>query len=103
VLGLTRELMVGRMSTVTVAAITSTVHGIATELEVGPANGLDQTCAISCDQITSILTDRLREQRGWVPEARSLPSTTRPKPASTSSDHSRRAHRLASAIRWNPV
>ena len=72
VLVLTRELMVGRMSTVTVAPITSTVHGIATELEVGPANGLDQTCAIKCDQITSISTDRLHEQCGWLLESQEL-------------------------------
>ena len=72
VLVLTRELMVGRMSTVTVAPITSTVHGIATELEVGPANGLDQTCAVKCDQITSIPTDRLHEQCGWLLENQEL-------------------------------
>ncbi|GAC1610712.1 MAG: type II toxin-antitoxin system toxin endoribonuclease MazF3 [Mycobacteriales bacterium] len=72
VLVLTRELMVGRMSTVTVAPITRTLHGIATELEVGPANGLDQTCAITCDQITSIPIDRLHEQCGWLLESQEL-------------------------------
>ena len=72
VLVLTRELMVGRMSTVTVAPITSTVHGIATELEVGAANGLDQTWAIKCDQITSIPTDQLHEQCGWLLESQEL-------------------------------
>lgn len=72
VLVLTREIMVGRMSTVTVAPITSTVHELATELEVGPANGLGQPCAIKCDQITSIPIDRLHEPCGWLLEGQEL-------------------------------
>lgn len=72
VLVLTREIMVGRTSTVTVAPITSTVHGIATELDAGPANGLEQACAIKCDQITSIPIDRLHEQCGWLLEHQEL-------------------------------
>jgi mRNA interferase MazF len=72
VLVLTREIMVGRMSTVTIAPITTTVHGIATELEVGPANGLDESSAIKCDQITSIPTDQVHEQCGWLLESQEL-------------------------------
>ena len=73
VLVLTREIMVGRMSTVTVAPITSTVHGIATELEVGPANGLERSSAIKCDQITSIPLDRLHDQCGWLFDDQEVP------------------------------
>jgi mRNA interferase MazF len=72
VLVLTRELMVGRMSTVTVAPITSTVHGIATEVPVGPRNGLDTDSAIKCDQIVSIPIDQLHEQCGWLLDAQEL-------------------------------
>jgi mRNA interferase MazF len=72
VLVLTRELMVGRMSTVTVAPITSTVHGIATEVPVGPRNGLDTDSAITCDQIVSIPIDQLHEQCGWLLDAQEL-------------------------------
>jgi mRNA interferase MazF len=72
VLVLTRELMVGRMSTVTVAPITSTVHGIATEVPVGPRNGLEQDSAVRCDQIISIPLDRLHEQCGWLPQAQEI-------------------------------
>jgi mRNA interferase MazF len=43
VLVLTRELMVGRMSTVTVAPIMSTIHGIATEVLVGIPTGSTRT------------------------------------------------------------
>lgn len=66
VLVLTREIMVGRMSTVTVAPITSTIHGIATEVPVGRRNGLDHDSAVKCDQIVSIPIDRLLDQCGWL-------------------------------------
>jgi mRNA interferase MazF len=69
---LTRGLMVGRMSTVTVAPVTSTIHGIATEVSVGRRNGLDQDCAVKCDQIVSVPFDRLHERCGWLLEAQEL-------------------------------
>ena len=69
---LTRELMVGRMSTVTVAPITSTIHGIATEVVVGRRNGLEHDCAVKCDQIVTIPLDRLHERCGWLLEAQEI-------------------------------
>jgi mRNA interferase MazF len=66
VLVLTRGLMVGQMSTVTVAPITTTVHGIATEVLVNRRNGLDQESAVKCDQILSIALERLHERCGWL-------------------------------------
>lgn len=72
VLVLTRELMVGRMSTVTVAPITSTIHGTATEVLVGRHNGLERDSAIKCDQVLSIPVDRLHERCGWLLEAQEL-------------------------------
>lgn len=66
VLVLTREMMVGRMSTVTIAPVTSTIHGIATEVLIGPANGLRQDSAVKCDQVTSIPVDQLHEPCGWL-------------------------------------
>lgn len=69
---LTRELMVGRMSTVTVAPITTTVHGIATEVPVGPRNGLEETSAIKCDQIMSIPVDQLEEPCGFLLESQEI-------------------------------
>lgn len=65
---LTREIMVGRLSTVTVAPVTSTIHGIATELPVGPSNGLSQSSAIEFDQIATIPVEQLHEPCGWLPE-----------------------------------
>ena len=72
VLVLTREVMVGRMSTVTVAPVTSTVHGIATEVLVGLRNGLHQPSAVKCDQITSIPIGQLHEPCGFLLDAQEL-------------------------------
>ncbi|MDR3202736.1 MAG: type II toxin-antitoxin system PemK/MazF family toxin [Bifidobacteriaceae bacterium] len=54
VLVLTRVPAIGRMTKVTVAPITSTVRGLSTEVPVGPRNGLDQACAVNCDNIRTI-------------------------------------------------
>ena len=72
VLVLTREVMVGRMSTVTVAPVTGTIHGIATELAVGRQNGLDQPSAVKCDQITRISVQQLHEACGFLLDAQEL-------------------------------
>jgi mRNA interferase MazF len=39
---------------VTIAPITSTIRGITSEVAVGPRNGLDHACVISCDNITTV-------------------------------------------------
>lgn len=72
VLVLTREAMVGRMSTVTVAPVTSTVHGIATEVPVGLRNGLPQPSAVKCDQIMSIPVGQLHAPCGLLLDAQEL-------------------------------
>lgn len=55
---LTRELLFGRMKRVTIAPITSKVRGLATEVPVGSANGLDNSSVVSCDNIITVeLTD----------------------------------------------
>lgn len=78
----TRELMVGRMSTVTVAPISSTVLGLATEVPVGTRNGLHGENAVKCDQIVSIPIGQLHEQCGWLLEEQEL-CMTRSAPPST--------------------
>lgn len=72
VLVLTREVMVGRMSTVTVAPVTRTSYGIATELPVGIRNGLPQQSVVKCDQITSISIGQLHERCGLLLDVQEL-------------------------------
>ncbi len=51
---LTRESKRHLLAWVTVAPITTTVRGITSEVPVGPRNGLDRACVISCDNITTV-------------------------------------------------
>lgn len=66
VLVLTRELVRPHMSRVTVAPITTTIRGLSTELPIGPANGLETRCVVSCDNIVTIPTDTLGVQIGHL-------------------------------------
>ena len=51
---LTREIAILDLNKLTVAPITSTIRGIATEVRLGTANGLDHDCVVTLDSITSI-------------------------------------------------
>ena len=66
VLVLTREPVRPAMGRVTVAPITSTVKGLSTELAVGPANGLEQPCVVSCDNIITIDKAALGRHVGFL-------------------------------------
>lgn len=63
---LTRELVRPYMARVTVAPITTTVRGLSTEIPVGPANGLDHTCVVSCDNIVTVPKSALGSQIGYL-------------------------------------
>lgn len=63
---LTRELVRPRMTRVTVAPITTTVRGLSTEIPVGPANGLDKACVVSCDNIVTVPKSALGPQIGYL-------------------------------------
>jgi mRNA interferase MazF len=64
VLVLTRELVRPHLTTVTVAPITTTIRGLSTELPVDATNGLSAASVVSCDNVTTIPTEALREQIG---------------------------------------
>jgi len=61
---LTRELVRPHLNTVTVAAITSTVRGLSTEVAVDAANGIQQPSVITCDHVTTIPASSLGPQVG---------------------------------------
>ncbi len=46
------------------APITTTARGLSTELPVGPANGLDTGCVVSCDNIVTVPAGALGRQIG---------------------------------------
>lgn len=65
---LTREAARGAMSKVTVAPITSTVKGLSSEVRVGVANGLENDCAISVDNVVTIPAALLGRTLGFLTE-----------------------------------
>lgn len=54
---LTRESARRLLAWVTVAPVTSTIRGLPTEVAVGPRNGLDRDCVVSCDNVTTVRVD----------------------------------------------
>ncbi|GAB3259683.1 type II toxin-antitoxin system PemK/MazF family toxin [Arthrobacter pigmenti] len=65
VLVLTRELVQPHLKQITVAPITSTVRGLSTEVSVGPDNGLDHECVVSCDNLVTVPTSTLGRRIGY--------------------------------------
>jgi mRNA interferase MazF len=63
---LTRELVRPHLSQVTVAPITTTMRGLSTAVAVGPANGLDYPCVVSCDNIVTVPKGTLGRQLGFL-------------------------------------
>ena len=66
VLILTREIVRPHMSRVTVAPITGTIRGLATEVPVGQANGLDRDSVVSCDNIVTVPVSTLGQHIGYL-------------------------------------
>jgi mRNA interferase MazF len=63
---LTRELVRPHLTGVTVAPITTSVRGLSTEIPLGPANGLDHDCVVSCDNIVTVPKAALGAQIGYL-------------------------------------
>ena len=65
VLLLTRDPMVARLNEVTVAAITTTIRNLDSEVRLSPADGMPADCVINCDQIQTLprhkIGDRITE------------------------------------------
>ena len=61
---LTRELVRPHLARVTVAPITTTARGLSTEVSVGPANGLEAGCVVSCDNIMTVPASALGRHIG---------------------------------------
>ena len=51
---LPREAARAAMTKVTIAPITSTIKGLSSEVQVGPANGLDHDGVISLDNVVTV-------------------------------------------------
>jgi mRNA interferase MazF len=58
-----------------VAPITTTVRGLSTEVQVGPANGLDHPCVVSCDNLVTVPATTLGRQLGFLLPAQEVALT----------------------------
>ena len=66
VLVLTRQDMIGRLATVTVAPLTTTIRGVASEVVVGSEVGLKQPSAINLHHVATVPRAGLRAYVGSV-------------------------------------
>lgn len=70
VLVLTRQEVIGLLHTVMVAPITSTIHGVPSEVIVGPGEGLKHESAINLDHVQTVEQARLTRRLGSVSDSR---------------------------------
>lgn len=63
---LTREVALPFLNGVTVAPITSTVRGIATEVPVGRSHGLDHDSVVNCDIVTTVPAEHVEGFIGYL-------------------------------------
>ncbi len=59
--------MIGRLHTVTVAPITTTIRGVPSEVAVGTETGLKQASAINLHNLATVPVDGLRSFVGALP------------------------------------
>ena len=67
VLVLTRQDMIGRLHTVTVAPLTSTIRGVPSEVVVGAESGLKDRSAVNLHHVATVPRSGLRTWVGSVP------------------------------------
>lgn len=67
---LTRDSIVDRLSRVTVAPVTSTVRGVASEVTLGTEDGLKHPCAINLHNIVTVPKEGLGRRLAQLDEAR---------------------------------
>lgn len=63
---LTRERVAPHLSRVLVAPVTTTVRGLATEVAVGRAEGVQEGCVTSMDNVQLVQVDRLLRRAGRI-------------------------------------
>lgn len=67
---LTRARIADRLTRVVMAPITTTVRDIATEVALGPDEGVAEGSVANLDNVQLLAVDRLLRQAGTVPAAR---------------------------------
>jgi mRNA interferase MazF len=60
----TRDRAIPMLANVTLAAITSTIRGLPTEVPVGREHGLAHECVVNCDNLFTLPKSALGRRRG---------------------------------------
>lgn len=60
----TRDRAIPVLRNVCVAAVTSTIRELPTEVPLGPAQGLARDCVVNCDNLFTLPKRTLRRRRG---------------------------------------
>lgn len=66
VLVVTRQVAIPVLSAITVALITSTVRGIASEVPLNSVHGLENPCVANCDNLATLEKALLVQRRGTL-------------------------------------
>jgi mRNA interferase MazF len=61
---ITRDRAIPILANVTVAAVTGTIRGLPTEVQLGPEHGLARECVVNCDNLFTIPKQSLGSRRG---------------------------------------
>jgi mRNA interferase MazF len=67
---LTRDSIVDRLSRLTVAPLTSTIRGVASEVALGTEDGLKQPCAVNLHNIVTVPKEGLGRRVAQLDERR---------------------------------
>jgi mRNA interferase MazF len=67
---LTRDSILDRLARVTVAPVTSTIRGVASEVTLGPEDGLKQACAVNLHNIVTVPRQGLGRRVAQLDEGR---------------------------------
>ena len=67
---LTRDSILDRLARVTVAPVTSTIRGVASEVTLGPEDGLKQACAVNLHNIVTVPRKGLGRRVAQLDEGR---------------------------------
>jgi mRNA interferase MazF len=70
VLVLTRSSALEYLGEVTVAPVTTTIRDIPTEVQLGPADGLERACAVNLDHLQTVVRSRLGATISTLPTHR---------------------------------
>ena len=66
---ITRDVAIPVLANVTVAAVTSTIRGLPTEVPLGREHGLSEDCVVNCDNLFTVSKRALGARRGELDPA----------------------------------